>query len=898
MSACPRRPPWKKILLGTGLLILLIVGGVFVHVYLEFARVIDARLAGNVFGNPSVVLAAPTELQVGQPLTAGAVAVRLRKAWYTEGQGDPRVGSYTVMGNRLEIRPGPESFFGNGQMSQGRARLEFKSDHLVSITALDDMTPRETYWLEPEVITTLFGESRTKRRLVRYSELPKVVIDAILATEDHRFYSHQGVDLIRIVAAAIANFRAEERLQGGSTLTMQLARNIFLTPNRTIQRKITEVFFALVIELRLSKERIFELYANQVYLGQRNSFSVYGFGEAAVAYFSKDISDLTLPETALLVGMIRGPNFYSPYRHPTRAAARRNLVLRRMVKTGFVSAGEAEQASRSPLGLVEQSAKARQEPYFVDMVKAQLLARFPEADLLSRGYRIYTTLDLDLQRAATDGVRAGLIEVDRQVKKQRERKKTPSLESNQPQLALVALDPRTGDVKALVGGRDYGASQLNHVLARRQPGSSFKPFVYAAALNSGVDGSQPLITLATVLADEPTTFEFGNTPYAPKNYKQAYRGPVTVREALTHSLNVPAVRLTEMVGYGKVRNFAVASGFNSQLSPTPAIAMGAYVATPLEIAAAYTTFANGGEYVGPRCIVAVTDASGRTVWNNPATPRRALDARVSYLVVSLLQSVINSGTGAGVRARGFKLPAAGKTGTSHDGWFAGFTSKLLAVVWVGYDDGRELGITGARSALPLWTEFMKRTSGLPAYRNPQPFRQPPGIVTAAIDNLTNLVALADPTMTHSEVFIEGTEPFPPIQEEPTELALGTGGRDETPLGGKVSPQWTEEIVLITEERGREVYINTGVPVSIGAGRGFQPLGSSHRSALSPENEAGAAAAVRGNTSLFGGTAPVNRWKGSAASDFWSNTDTALSVDLRQMTPTTSATGNTPDVPPP
>ncbi|MGA2631902.1 MAG: penicillin-binding transpeptidase domain-containing protein, partial [Terriglobia bacterium] len=288
--------------------------------------------------------------------------------------------------------------------------------------------------------------------------------------------------------------------------------------------------------------------------------------------------------------------------------------------------------------------------------------------------------------------------------------------------------------------------------------------------------------------------------------------------------------LAQMVGYGKVRDFSVAAGFNNQLNPTPAIALGAYVATPLEIAGAYTTFANGGEYVGPRCIVAVTDALGRTVWNNPVPPRRALDARVSYLMVSLLQSVINSGTGAGVRARGFKLPAAGKTGTSHDGWFAGFTPHLLAVVWVGCDDDRELDIPGAHSALPLWTEFMKQTTALPAYKNLQPFSQPPGIVTAAVDDLTNLVALAGPTMTHSEVFIEGTEPFPPIQEEPTEVALGMQGQDETAFGGKGSLLRADAIVLISDAQGHKLYINTGASVSSGSSRGPRPLGPTQPSA--------------------------------------------------------------------
>ena len=775
ISAFLRPPPWKKLLLGAGLLMLLTgatFAGVFIHFYLQFARIIDARLDGNVFGNPAVILGAPSELQVGQPLTVGAVTAHLRKAGYAEGQEGRGVGSYTVTSKGLEIQPGPESFFRNGQMSEGPAWLEFKSDRLVSITALNSMTAVKTYWLEPEPITTLFGASRAKRRLVRFQDLPKALVDAILAIEDHRFYSHHGVDSFRIVAAALADFRSDKRLQGGSTLTMQLARNLFLTPRRTVRRKMAEVFFAMILEHRLTKDQILVLYANQVYLGQQGSFSIYGFGEAASVYFNKDVSALTLPEAAFLAGLIRGPNLYLPYEHPKRAAERRNFVLERMQKAGFVSASEAEQASRTPLGLAEQSAEVRQQAYFVDMVKAQLLARFSEHDLLSRGYRIYTTLDLDLQRAASEGARAGLIEVDRQVKRHRERRKTSPLDSNQPQLALVALDPHTGDVKALIGGRAYGASQLNHVLARRQPGSSFKPFVYATALNSGVDGSNPLVTLATVLADEPTMFEFGNKTYAPENYQQAYRGSVTVREALTYSLNVPAVQLAEMVGYRKVRDSAVAAGFNNQLEATPAIALGAYVATPLEIAGAYTIFADRGEYVAPRCIVSVADAEGHTVWDNAVSAHRVLDSRVSYLMVNLLESVINRGTGAGVRTGGFGLPAAGKTGTSHDGWFAGFTSNLLAVVWVGYDDNRELEITGAHSALPLWTEFMKRTTGLPVYETPQPFSQPNGIETVAIDNLTNLVALADPALTHSELFIAGTEPFPPDQEEPTKIALG------------------------------------------------------------------------------------------------------------------------------
>jgi penicillin-binding protein 1B len=595
-----------------------------------------------------------------------------------------------------------------------------------------------------------------------------------------------------------------------------------LTPRRTIRRKLAEILFATILEHRLTKEQILVLYANQVYLGQHDSFAIYGFGEAASVYFNKDLSALTLPEAAFLAGLIRGPNLYLPYQHPERAAERRNFVLGRMQAAGFISAGQAAQASMAPLRLTEQPTEARQQAYFVDMVKAQLLAQFCEADLLSKGYRVYTTLDLDLQQAASEGARAGLIELDRQVKKQRDRQRKSPPDSALPQVAMVALDPGTGDIKTLVGGRAYHASQLNHVLARRQPGSSFKPFVYAAALNSGVDGSLPLITPASVLPDEPTTFEFANRSYAPKDYEGDYRGSVTVREALTYSLNVPAVHLAEMVGYDKVRNLAVTAGFNHQLEATPALALGAYVATPLEVAGAYTIFADRGEYVAPRCIVAVVDAQGHTIWDNPVSTHHVLDARVSYLMVSLLESVINSGTGAGVRARGFNLPAAGKTGTSHDGWFAGFTSNLLAVVWVGYDDDRDLNLTGAQSALPVWTEFMKRTSGLALYKASTPFNRPEGIETAEIDNLTNLVAAADPALTHSEVFIAGTEPFPPVQELPPVIALGPENRPQTTRGGKELLLRADKIVLIYDPPGHKVYVNTGALLSPGLSQGSQP----------------------------------------------------------------------------
>jgi penicillin-binding protein 1B len=759
------RPDWQRVLLVLAFLLLLAASGVFLYYYVRFSRMIDARLSGDVFDNASLILSAPTAVSVGDPWSPESVAAHLRKAQYADGAGGSSVGIYQLKESRLEIYPGPASYFQSKLGKEGPVALEFRDGRVASIIALDSHSSLGSYLLEPEVITTLFDQSRRKRRLVQYQDLPKVLVDAVLATEDHRFFSHHGFDIYRIFGAALADIRADHGLQGGSTLTMQLARDFFLTRQRTLRVKLEQTFLALLLEQKLSKEQIFELYANDVYLGQRGSFSVNGFGEAADAYFNKDLKALTLPEVALLAGLIRGPNLYSPYKYPKRSLERRNLVLRRMAETGFVSDTDAEKAAATPLDVSQSNVEGSQAPFFVDMVKDQLLAQFQEHDLVSQSYRIYTTLNLDLQAAASEAVRTGMEEVDQQLRS-RQKKGAPPLDPHQPQVALVALDPHTGAVRALVGGRDYGFSQLNHVVARRQPGSSFKPFVYAAALNSAVDGSQPLITAATLLPDEPTTFEYGDRTYEPRNYKGEYHGQVTLREALALSLNNATVHLAEMIGYGKVKTLAVAAGINHDLLATPALALGSYVSTPMEISGAYTMFANGGRVAGPHFIQAVNDTSGRALWENAASSHQVLDPRVAYLMVNLMESVINNGTAAGVRSRGFTAPAAGKTGTSHDGWFAGFTSNLLAVVWVGYDDDRQLNLSGASSALPVWASFMKRATEVPSYRRVAPFEPPAGIVTvpigttAAVADGSNKIARTD------EIFIAGTEPSP----------VGTGSR--------------------------------------------------------------------------------------------------------------------------
>jgi penicillin-binding protein 1B len=751
----------QNLLIAAGIFCFVLASSVFVYFYTRFSNEIDARLSGQVFNRASVVFSAPTPITVGEELTPEEIAKRLRRALYAEGDSGSRVGTYTLDGDDIRIRPGTLSYFAAEPVTEGPATVGFKDGRIAYINTGEDQGAVDHYFLEPEPITTLFDQSRTKRRLIRYQDLPPVLVNAVLAAEDRRFTSHHGVNFYRILDAAIKDIRSDERLQGGSTLTMQLARNFFLTPERTVRRKLEEMFLAMVLEQRLSKEQIFELYSNEVYLGQRGSFSIDGFAAASQSYFNKDVKNLTLPEAALLAGLIRGPNLYSPYRHPQQALRVRNYVLHEMAADEFSSAADVAQAQEEPLGVAPQNIEGTQAPYFVDMVKDQLLAQFSEHDLISQSYRVYTTLDPDLQGAASGAVRSGMQEVDRVVERRwAHSKNPPSQDPNQPQVAMVVLDPHTGEVRALVGGRDYAVSQLNHAMAKRQPGSSFKPFVYAAALTTAIDGGQPHVTPATILTDEPTSFEFGNNQvYEPRNYKEEYHGPVTLREALAYSLNCATVSLAQMIGYDKVRKLATDAGINDDLEATPALALGSYDATPMEIASAYTIFSNAGEYVGPKLISAVRDESGsRNLFEPQETRRQVLDPRVAYQMVSLMGSVLDHGTGAGVRSRGFVKPAAGKTGSSHDGWFAGFTTNLLAVVWVGYDDNHDIGLSGAATALPVWTDFMKTATDLPDYTDVQQFTEPPGLVTASIQ-LPTLPGEPTPLAASSEeLFIQGTEP--------------------------------------------------------------------------------------------------------------------------------------------
>jgi penicillin-binding protein 1B len=761
---------WSRIALAVSLCVVVVLSIALGNAYLNFSRLIDRKLSGEIFQNTARVYSAPLTLFRGQTISRGTVTDYLIKAHYSEkGKGSrSRIGEYSASKLSLEIFPAEESYYGS---NAGSVKIDFDQKSVVRIVSLPSNAPLDSYEIEPLLITNLFDKDREKRRLIQYQDIPKVLRDAVLAIEDRRFFEHAGFDPMGIVRAAVVDVMRWKRAQGASTITQQVVRNFWLTPERRIVRKLKEIYMSLILETRLTKEQIFTLYANDAYLGQRGSFSINGFGEAATAYFNKDIKTLTIPEAALIAGTIQSPNRYNPVRHPERALQRRNLVLQAMLETGSISKVQYQAAANTPIRLAPLSMDASDAPYFVDLVKDRMLEKYSEKDLLSQQYRIFTTLDLELQRMAYQAVREGAESVDTLLAKRRQRKvKLKKGETPPPlvinpgdrvQACLIALDPHTGEIKALVGGRDYGASQLNRVTtAKRQPGSIFKSFVFAASLTSGLEeGADPVITASTIVDDAPTVFEFDDNTYEPNNYGEKFYGPVTLRRTLMKSLNVATVKFAELTGLDKIMTLAKKAGMNDRLMATPALALGAYEVTPLEIAGAYTVFANAGVRAEPSFVRSVKDSKGNSIERTEPALKPVLDPRVAYLMTGLMEGVINRGTGARARGMGFTRTAAGKTGTSHDGWFAGYTTGLLCIVWVGFDDNRELNLDGATSALPIWTQFMKNaTTAQPWLANASFVPPQEGLTTVAIDANTGLLASAECAEVIQENYLSGTEP--------------------------------------------------------------------------------------------------------------------------------------------
>ena len=709
---------------------------------MKYARAIEEKLAIGPFAKTSKLYGAPQTIRIGDEGGPKELATELRKSGYTEGNNSSLIGWYNLRPDAIEVFPGPDSYF-----RQDPFLIKFSGTKVSQITSLRDSAKRNRYQLEPELITNLFDRNRQKRRVVHYDALPEVLVQAVVSVEDKRFFKHAGFDPLRIMKAAYVDLSKGYHAEGASTLSMQLARGLWLTPEKTWSRKAAEVLVTLHLERTLTKERIFEYYANNVDLGRRGSFQILGFGEAAQAYFGKDVKSLTLPEAATLAGQIQRPSHTNPIRWPERSKSRRNIVLSLMRDNGYISDREYAVAADTPLNVVTGSTDSTDAPYFVDLVNDWLGDRMSNHDFQNGAYRVYTTLDMRLQRDASEAVRIGIKEADELLEKRRKKGKQITPGPN-PQVALVALDAETGEIRALIGGRNYGVSQLNHALAKRQPGSIFKPFVYAAGLETGIrpleDGR--VLTAETMLVDEPTVFAYEDKEYEPGNYGDKFYGQVTLRTALVKSLNIPTVKVAEMVGFGKVAALAKKAGLSGQVG-TPSVALGSYDATPIDMAGAYTVFAGQGSFTKPSWVKAVYDRTGSPVYEAKTEKTKVLDPRIAYLMVNMMEEVLRSGTGAGVRTRGFAFPAAGKTGTMRDSWFAGFTSKLICVVWVGFDDNSDLKLDGSKAALPIWTEFMKRAHEHRDYRNPLPFEPPEGVV------------VVDACGGGREAFVAGSEPM-------------------------------------------------------------------------------------------------------------------------------------------
>jgi penicillin-binding protein 1B len=732
---------------------LVIFTAVVSYFYVTFSRVIDARMHGEFLRTEPRIFARPLVVRHGQRVTLLQMVDRLNDLGYAQRSPAEQPGQFAIGRDALAVIPRTGTYAGQA------IRLVFApvtpkggGGGLKGIESATRKQPLNSVDLGAPLLTALVGEGREKRRDLPLTAIPPRMIQAVLAIEDRRFYDHSGVDWIGTTRAVVTNIAGTSKYtSGGSTLTQQLVKNTFLTSmwgmakarEKDPRRKFTEWLMSIALERRLSKDKVLELYLNDVPLGQRGSFAITGVPEAARLFFGKDVSNLSLVEAATIAGVIQAPSRFSPFNNPDRAKERRNLVLKAMADTGYISQDAADRASREPVQIVARALES-EAPYFVDYLQTELGDRSNATGAVD----VYTTLDLHLQRIAQDAVREGLIRVDGLLSKRRPRV---------PQAALIAIDPRTGEILAMVGGRSYNQSQYNRaVTSKRQPGSTFKPFVYLAAFEKAYDEGRTDITPATIVVDEPTTFTFNNQEWTPRNYDDEYDGPITLRRALAHSRNIATIKVAESTGFDNVASVWRRFGIGAPKG-YPSISLGVFEASPFEMATAYTVFANAGEIRPLRGLSRIV-AAGKDLPIGPLQSKRVARKDTTYLVTNMMRSVLNEGTAAGARGNGFTLDGAGKTGTTNDlrdAWFVGFTPDLLTVVWVGLDDNQALGLSGAQAALPIWTQFMARAT---AGQGNKLFDVPEGIVFVDIDKDTGKLAGPDCVRIYREAFLVGTEP--------------------------------------------------------------------------------------------------------------------------------------------
>ncbi|HCU54792.1 MAG TPA: penicillin-binding protein 1B [Gammaproteobacteria bacterium] len=695
-----RHITWKRLRLMALVLLLLVAG---------FALVLDFRVRdafeGKRFALPARLYARALELFPGEKLGPETLVTELKRLEYAEHDTPDQPGQYHRRGDSVELVTRPFHFW-DGEQATRRVRVLFRREHVTDIVDAQEV-PITLVRLDPVYIGGIYPAHNEDRLLVRLQQVPPELTQALFAIEDRKYREHIGIDP-RGMARAVATLLTGRGVQGGSTLTQQLVKNFFLSPERTLTRKATEILMAVLLELHYSKDEILETYLNEIYLGQDGNRAIHGVGLAAQFYFGKRVEDLTLAESALLVGMIKGPSVFHPRKHPERARARRDLVLAEMARLELAEPAAAAAARTASLGVIERPPVGTTPyPAFLDLVRRQLRRDYAEADLRSEGLRLFTTLDPVVQSAAEQVLASQLARLDRQ------RKATVPLEG-----AVVVSDVQSGEVQALVGGRDPRFEGFNRALdALRPVGSLLKPAIYLTAL------AEPArYTLVTPLDDGPLLWkERGAPDWSPENYDRQHHGQVPLRQALAQSYNVASARLGLELGVNAVHETIHRLGVARELPPYASSLLGAVELAPLEVAQMYQTLAAGGFRTPLRAIREVTTAEGKPLRRYGLSVEQAFDAAPVYLLTSALQDVVREGTGAGLRN---SLPAAlnlaGKTGTTdelRDAWFAGYSGDRVAVVWVGHDDNTPAGLTGAAGALPVWGELMRRL-------NPEPLAPP------------------------------------------------------------------------------------------------------------------------------------------------------------------------------
>jgi penicillin-binding protein 1B len=711
----------------------------FTYFWFEYSDRIDRRLlSGEIYTPSAGIYSAPKTLTAHEKVSMLELIDYLKSAGYIEknSKADQTRSRYSVIEGKLIIEPGITGVL-DGKKIFPAISVSFAKDgkSVNGIADLEQKVQVEKLKLEPKMLSTVAAEGDGRRRTVTFQDLPQHLIKAVTVTEDRAFFEHYGVNFRGIARALWRRYENEDDSpianQGGSSITQQLVKNLLLTNEPTYERKAKEAFMSVILETRLSKEEIFTLYANQIYLGQQSGVSIYGVGEASNVYFGKDVSQLTLPEAAFIAGIIRSPNRYGPYKHPERVEERRNQVIDSMLEAGEINAQQASEARSTKLTLKPITGRKDLQgmPYFSQYVIEELpkIASDPEA---LQHYRVYTSIDPDLQRIAYETVASRLEKLD---------KYFPKKQKGNLNAALIAIRPKTGEIVAMIGGRDYEQSQFNRATdAMRQPGSAFKPFVYVTAINSAYDTSSRVFTAATIFKDEKKVFTFNQDTYAPNNYGDFFSNKeVTLRDALVKSKNTITVDLGMQVNIGKVMNLAHRAGMPKVERAYPSMALGTAEATPLQVASAYTMFANLGDRVAPMPITQITAGDGSTVAAPQVDKKNVIRSDVAYIMDDMMKDVINRGTAAQAQGWGFrnvagKTAIAGKTGTSRDGWFAGFTPELVVVVYVGFDDNDDLGMKGSDSAMPIWADFMKEALALHPEWNGD-WSMPAGVRKAEID---------------------------------------------------------------------------------------------------------------------------------------------------------------------